>query len=105
MMESAAERAKRLRRATRASARARARATEPRNHKIFLAYCWLTQSPLTTEQTLKALEFLTDLGHGVNAPKDGIGAYLFLARATGLTKQRIWDIVRKIAHAQLTRKD
>jgi hypothetical protein len=101
-METADAKAKRIRKATRASARARARAIKDRDQKIVLAYSWLTNSPLTTDQTLVALEYLTGLWCGVNAPADGTGAYLFLARATRLTKQRIWAIVRKNKDAQLT---
>lgn len=101
-METAEARAKRLREAARASARVRS--TKDRDKKIVLAYAWLTRSPLTTAQTVKALKYLTKLGRGVNAPTDGTGAYLFLARATGLTKQRIHAIVHKSRDAQLTRK-
>lgn len=101
-METAKARAKRLREAARASARARS--TKDRDKKIVLAYAWLTQSPLTTAQAVTALKYLTKLGHGVNAPTDGTGAYLFLARAVGLTKQRIHAIVHKSRDAQLTRK-
>lgn len=101
-METAEAKAKRLREAAQASARARS--TKERDKKIVLAYAWLTKSPLTRAQAVKALEYLTELGHGVNAPTDGTGAYLFLARATGLTKPRIWAIVRKKLDAQLTHK-
>jgi hypothetical protein len=93
---------KQLKEAARVSARARS--TKERDKKIVLAYAWLTKSPLTTAQTVKALEYLTELGHGVNAPTDGTGAYLFLARAIGLTKQRIHAIVHKSRDVQLTRK-
>ena len=86
---------KQLQEAARESARVRKKATEDRNQKIILAYAWLTKSPLTTAQKVKAVEYLTELGHGVNAPTDGTGAYLFLARAIGLTKQRIHAIVHK----------
>lgn len=101
-METAEAKAKRLREAAQASARARS--TKERDKKIVLAYAWLTKSPLTRAQAVKALEYLTELGHGVNAPTDGTGAYLFLARAIGLTKQRIHHIVHKSRDAQLTRK-
>jgi hypothetical protein len=103
-METAKAKAQRLRKATQASARARAKATKGRDEDIFLAYLWLTKSPLTTQQTVRALGYLTGLGRGVNAPVDGTGEYLFLARATGLTKQRIWAIVRAKMDAQLTHK-
>lgn len=83
---------------------ARVRSTKERDKKIVLAYAWLTKSPLTTAQAVKALEYLTELGHGVNAPADGTGAYLFLARAIGLTKSRIHAIVHKSRDARLTHK-
>ena len=101
-METPEARKARSRNAARASARARS--TKDRDKKIVLAYSWLTKSPLTSAQTVKALKYLTKLGHGVNAPVDGTGVYLFLARATGLTKQRIHAIVHKSRDAQLTRK-
>lgn len=92
-METAKARAKRLRKASKASADIRS--TEERDKKIVLAYAWLTKSPLTIKQKVEALKYLTELGHGVNAPTDGTGPYLFLARAIGLTKQRIHAIVHK----------
>lgn len=66
-----------------------------RNRGICLAYVWLSACrDLNKAQSLEAIVWLQAQGHGVNMPNDGTGPYLFLAKATGLTKQRIYAIVR-----------
>ena len=86
---------KRARKAAKVSAKKRSAATRERDRLIFAAYRYLNSEPMKKEETVVVLQFLTGLGMGVNLPRDSMGPYLFLARATGLTKQRVWAIVRK----------
>ncbi len=91
------ERQKRARKAANVSAKKRRAATKERDKQIFTAFRYLSATPLRKPEAVEAIRFLTECGHGVNLPADSMGPYLFLARATGLTKQRIWAIVRKFS--------
>lgn len=86
---------KRARKAAKVSAKKRSAATRERDRLIVAAYRHLTSEPMKKEESVEAISFLTECGLGVNLPRESMGPYLFLARATGLTKQRVWAIVRK----------
>lgn len=93
VMDSGA-RIKRARKAAKASAKIRTGKVRDRNRLIILAHAHLTGNSKSKAATIEAIKFLQLCGNGVNHPDDGTGALLFLAKSTGLTKQRIWAIVK-----------
>ncbi len=90
------QRCKRAAKAAKSAAKNRRSATKERDKNISIAFRYLSNEALTKDEALKAIIFLTECGNGVNLPRDAMGPYLFLARATGLTKQRIWAIVKRL---------
>lgn len=97
-----AGRIKRSHKASNVSAKNRAAANKSRDRLILLAYKYLTRENLTKLEKMKAIRFLQEGGNGVNLPENGIGPLLFISRATGLTKQRIFQIIKKNRLAQFT---
>jgi hypothetical protein len=67
------------------------------NPQKIKAYLRLT-GRASKEEEIKAIRVMTRWGRGVNLP-GGVGAYRFLAQATGLSKQRVWGIVKFSAGA------
>jgi hypothetical protein len=94
-MLDAAGRKNRAIKAANVAAKNRAEATRVRDQLIVLAFKRLTGQHLSKSDMIDAIRFLQSQGKGVNSPTDGTGALLFLSRATGLTKQRIWAIISK----------
>lgn len=89
------ERRKRAGKAARTLAKKRRAVTKVRDQRIILAFRYLNDESISTAEKIEAIRFLTECQQGVNLPRDSMGPYLFLARATGLTKQRVWAIVKK----------
>jgi hypothetical protein len=96
-------RKKRAFEAGKASGEKRKAATRARDEKIYLAYKFLIglyqEKNLTglyknNEERRTAVEFITGFGKGVNLGK-GESPLTFLADRTGLTRQRIYQIIRK----------
>jgi hypothetical protein len=50
------------------------------------------------EEEIQAIRVMTRRGQGVNLP-EGAGAYRFIAQVTGLSKQRVWKIVKSSSGA------
>lgn len=87
-------RSKRARKAALVSAKRRRKKTKARDIGIALAYKRLSGLQISTSDEKRAITFLQTQKHGVNLPK-GTPVLRFLANATGLTRQRIWQIVKK----------
>jgi hypothetical protein len=75
------------------------KATRERNKGIVAAYLWLSNSSIAmcpkkrNAIYLQAIHFLTE--HGAEySPPDGVGVLRYLAQVTGLTKQRIFAIIK-----------
>jgi hypothetical protein len=87
------ERSARARKAAQASATKRREATRERDEEISIVYRRLT-GRASKEEEFQAIRVMTRWGRGVNLP-EGVGVLRFLAQATGLTKRRIWGIIKK----------
>jgi hypothetical protein len=76
------------------SAEKRREKTKERDEDICLAFRYLSGEDVGITGRSKAFKILLDLKHGVKLP-DGKKPTRFLADATGLTPQRIEQIVKK----------
>lgn len=83
----------RARMAAAASAKVRSTGVADRNRLIRLAYEYLNGHSKNKAEAIEAIKFLQKGGAGVSLSSDGVGPLTFLAKITGLTKQRIHVIV------------
>jgi hypothetical protein len=91
-------RKRRAAKAAKVLAKKRRENTLERDKAIVLAYAWLNKSPQTKADAKKAIQFLIGAAGSPNLP-EGAFPLRHLAEATGLTRQRIWQIVNKAAKA------
>lgn len=91
-----AGRKKRATKAGKASGEKRTDETWKRDHEIYRAYIYLSkESPQEKWDVKLAREFLEAHGISAKIKKDDPEPYRKLADATGLTRQRIYQIIKK----------
>lgn len=89
----AEERSQRAKMAGTASGVSRQYGKDARDANIVRAFDYLQGKWQAPKDAERAYRFLKKQGHGVNLP-DGVSPLRFLAVATGLTRQRVWQIVK-----------
>lgn len=87
-------RIKRARKAARVAAKNRKAKVKQRDQYIYWAFCYLSDRPLQKMQCAAAMKFLVETSGNANIRSDQT-VYRKLADCTKLTRQRIYQIVKK----------